>query len=248
MATSPQAALAQVAGVGIDAVEEVVSPRGDALYGVRCPPDACWRIWRELFNAAGTSGYWPFVSHEGPRAWEWDHTRESTRSDGSSPSRGATPAQLIAAQSDVLEDTDGLADRLAEPAPRPRGKTFGEFFAFRPEWVCLAEAQAQSRLPDILDAPSAPNWIGGPAHPFLRYADHADLLDLWHSRYDASICYLGAHSLMLRVGRPPRTPREAAAVAIEQYAYCPDLDQVIGSLDTVAREQAAATQWFFWWD
>lgn len=30
---------------------------------------------------------------------------------------------------------------------------------------------------------------------------------------------------MLWVGRPPRTPREVAAVAIEQYAYRPDLDQ-----------------------
>jgi hypothetical protein len=248
MATTLKSAIAQVVGVRIDAVEEATSPRGNVLYGVRCPPDECWEVWRELRDAARKIGFWPFVSHEGPREWEWDHARAWDESARISPSRGGTPAQLVAAQSGVLEDAGGLADRLVDLAPRPQGKTFGEFFAYRPEWVCLATVPAQSQLPEILDAPSTPNWLGGPAHPVLRYEDHADVLREWHSRYDASICYLGSNSLMVQVGSPPRTVRDAAAVAIEQYAYCPDLDQVIGTLDDVAREQAGARQWFFWWD
>ncbi|MEU3887505.1 DUF4253 domain-containing protein [Streptomyces sp. NPDC029041] len=50
------------------------------------------------------------------------------------------------------------------------------------------------------------------------------------------------------VGRaPPAAPLEAARVAIEHYAYCPDLDQVIGGLPEVAVQVLTRT-WFFWWD
>lgn len=245
-AMAVRAEIAYALRVGVDAVEEVLSPQGDALYGVRCGPDECWGAWQELRGAG--DGWWPFVSHEGPGEWEWDRTRAVKEGRGFSEAPRITPARLVAAQEDMLADAPGLAERLGELAPRPRGKTVGEFFARRPEWVCVAEVGEQFMLPEILDAPSTPNWVGSPAHPALRYEDHADVLRAWSSRYDVSLCYLGSNALVLEVGRPPRSARDVAAAAIEQYAYCYDLDQVIGSIDDVAREQACADQWFFWWD
>jgi hypothetical protein len=237
-----------LAGVGIETIEQSVSPRGDVLYGLRCPPGETWEMWRGLREAAGKTGLQAFVSHQSPGEWEWDRSRQPDGGDRPSPDHGATLARLVAARSSQLGESEGLANRLTSLDPRPRGRTAEEFFARPPEWVCLAEVREPSRLPTVLDAPSTPNWTGGPSHPVLRYADHVDVLRSWHSRFDASVCYLASNALMVQVGRPPRTAADVAAVAVEQYAYCPDLDQVIGTLDDVAREQACADQWFFWWD
>jgi hypothetical protein len=243
-----RAEIAHAIGVEGDAVEGVVSPRGDVLYGVWCGPDECWGLWRKLRRAGEKSAWWPFVSHDGPGEWEWDVSRAVRESHGFSEASGVTPTRLVAAQEDVLADAAGLEGRLGKLAPRQRGTTVGEFFPHRPEWVCVAEIREQFRIPEVLDAPSTPNWVGSSAHPALGYEDHADVLRAWSSRYDASVCYLGSNALMLEVGRPPRSPHDVAAAATEQYAYCYDLDQVIGSIDDVAREQACADQWFFWWD
>lgn len=70
----------------------------------------------------------------------------------------------------------------------------------------------------------------------------------WHDRYGAEVYYLGVSALELRVARPLQQLGEVAAVAIEQYAYCDDLGQVIGEPDQVARRQVPAGQWHFWLD
>ncbi|MFF8946989.1 DUF4253 domain-containing protein [Streptomyces sp. NPDC014864] len=239
--------ISRVARLGIDAIDEAVSPRGNVLYGVKCGPEKCWEVWKELRDAlADEYGWWPFISHDGPGEWEW--AQPGGEADLPHEHHRETLTRLVTAQSDILEGAEDLASRLGELAPRHPGVTIGAVFARPPEWVCAVAAPECSRLPEILEAPSTPNWIGGPDHPALTYRDHVDVLHAWHRQYDASICYLGANSLMLEVGRPPQTARDVAAVAIEQYAYCYDLDQIFGSIEEVAREQASSPQWFFRWD
>jgi len=41
---------------------------------------------------------------------------------------------------------------------------------------------------------------------------------------------------------------DAAVCAIEQSSYCYDLAQTLGDVHVVARRQAPASRWTFWWD
>lgn len=68
-----QTVISRVARMGTDAIDEAVSPRGEVLYGVKCGPDRCWDVWKELRDSLADDGYrwWPFVSHDGPGEWEW---------------------------------------------------------------------------------------------------------------------------------------------------------------------------------
>lgn len=48
---------------------------------------------------------------------------------------------------------------------------------------------------------------------------------------------------------PEPVPREAApGLAVEQYAFCPDLDQNIDSPEALADGLSKSRVWYFWWD
>ncbi|MFG1664606.1 DUF4253 domain-containing protein [Streptomyces sp. Y7] len=68
------------------------------------------------------------------------------------------------------------------------------------------------------------------------------------SRGGEEICSLESHAVLLSVEHPPSDPFETARVAIEHYAYCPDLDQAVGGLPEAASRQVPTGAWFFWWD
>lgn len=70
----------------------------------------------------------------------------------------------------------------------------------------------------------------------------------WEARHGAVLHRLDSHSLMLDVARPPTDRAEIAGVAVEQFAYCDDLGQVIGGPTAVAQRQVPSTHWLFRWD
>jgi hypothetical protein len=82
----------------------------------------------------------------------------------------------------------------------------------------------------------------------MGYAEHAAALKDWSARFGAVVFYLGASAMVLQVDRPPVGSADIARVALEQSAYCPDLDQVIGSPGEIAARQVTSRHWFFWWD
>lgn len=61
----------------------------------------------------------------------------------------------------------------------------------------------------------------------------------WQRRFGAEVQSLSSNRLELVVARPPRTTTDIARVAIEQYASCFDLVQIVGEPGT-ARPDAGA--------
>ncbi len=122
--------------------------------------------------------------------------------------------------------------------------------SYPPTEVLLVPAkaghEALALVPGLI--PIMNNWSGGPSHPDLNYADHVFVLRHWEAAWGAELYFCGGADLELAVTRPPRDPLAAATCAIEQSAYCYDLAQSLGEADDVAREQAPADRWSFWWD
>ncbi|MEH0981894.1 DUF4253 domain-containing protein [Micromonospora sp. CPCC 205556] len=92
------------------------------------------------------------------------------------------------------------------------------------------------------------NWMGGPSHPDLLDVDHVFVLRHWEKAWGAELYAPDFDGLELLVTRPPRDPLAAAICAIEQWSSCDDLEQILGDVHDVARRQAPAGHWSFWWD
>ena len=69
----------------------------------------------------------------------------------------------------------------------------------------------------------------------------------WYERYGAVPAALSHDELEFVLPEP--VPREAApGLAVEQYAFCPDLDQNIDSPEALADGLSKSRVWYFWWD
>ncbi|MFI0724493.1 DUF4253 domain-containing protein [Streptomyces sp. NPDC021224] len=99
------------------------------------------------------------------------------------------------------------------------------------------------------DIPAAIGW-NGPLNHEDDVARLCAVLRSWEERFGIRVVALGFDTLTVSVAAPPRTPEEAAAVAAEHYAFCPDnVDQGCGSLaEYAAGEVLGRTLWTFWWD
>ena len=104
---------------------------------------------------------------------------------------------------------------------------------------------AVHRPADILDAVGwmgAANYDGDPL-------DMTTVLRSWELRFDAYVVAMGADTLALAVGRPPRDLESAHSIAAEHYAFCPDnIQQGAGTIHAYAEALVDADVWAFWWD
>ena len=74
-------------------------------------------------------------------------------------------------------------------------------------------------------------------------------LALWQRCYGAEVFGLGSDMLECEVAQPPTEADAARTLAIQQYAFCPDLvDQGYLSLARLARALEGSGSWSFWWD
>lgn len=266
MLGDPMDMLAAELGVRAEEVRRVRTPRGGVLLGFRCEPGACLDTWRRAREQYRSTGLWPFITHTSPTRWEWAEVPRDRR-DG----KQGVIATLLESQADELleearwfkpprelqaaaRDLEDLARRLTRAVPaaealaRSAESRLASSFVAPPEWICLVPTEDPSGIPELLDAPDTPNHTPFPGREPLSYRDHANVLREWHDRYGAEICYLESHAVLLSVEHPPSDPFETARVAIEHYAYCPDLDQAVGGLPEVASRQVPTGAWFFWWD
>jgi hypothetical protein len=70
-----------------------------------------------------------------------------------------------------------------------------------------------------------------------------------NERWGAEIVAMVSGSIEMRVLRPPTTWEEAFELAQEQSSYCPDLvEQMIGSVNSLAKVLQNGPVWRFWWD
>jgi hypothetical protein len=87
-------------------------------------------------------------------------------------------------------------------------------------------------------------WNDNPDSPA-----HIAVLRDWRERYGAELVVMGPDIIELKVARRPQTEDEARALALVQFAYCPDLvEQGVGSLDALAATLMQSDWWYFWWD
>jgi hypothetical protein len=93
-----------------------------------------------------------------------------------------------------------------------------------------------------------PAYLRQPTDSQLEYV-HVAVMKYWYERRQAEIVSWSSGEAELRVLQPPTTFEDAAALATEQYCYCPDLVwQVISGVRALARLLVASPIWYFWWD
>jgi Domain of unknown function (DUF4253) len=256
-------------GVDLPVPVEFTTRYGVRMYGFEVGPQDHTELWRQLRARSDRLALWPFVTWEDPRGVaglvEMGHGRgrpAPAEVIGSAVERligevvGAQLNSLEAASeawycnpSTTLFAPETLAVWLgrAELPPRPGRTRLGDIIADPVSWLYLSPLYGYE-LPALLDAPYAVNWYGSKEHTLLTPADHVTFLRSWQRRYGAEVFYLASKGLELVVERPPRDWAEIARVAFEQYGYCPSLNEVVGDVDAVAREQVPTDRWTFWWD
>jgi hypothetical protein len=261
--------------VGFDpaAVVRAITVDELPIVGARVDLSHAAEAWQGLRAHHDESGWWPFLSREGPELWAAESTHWSV---GRGRDRLATALRVP--PDEVVEDlitahrAGGLdlsphgedlvryrldlfdVDRTrllaaSNPPERPRAlhSEFGGAM-WDPEWVCLVPAAAGYELPALLYAPYANDWQASADHDRLTQEDHVGVLRSWQSRFGARLRYLSRVGVGLVVDRPPTDPEEIARVAVEQFAYCDDLVQFIGETHRVAQLQVPTSHWYFWWD
>ncbi|HEX4125243.1 MAG TPA: DUF4253 domain-containing protein [Tepidisphaeraceae bacterium] len=78
---------------------------------------------------------------------------------------------------------------------------------------------------------------------------HVAFLRDWNRRFGAVPAVITHDVIELFVPRPIVDPREAFAVAKDQYDYCGDIvDQGTETVERLARAIWGSPYWFFWWD
>ncbi|WP_091668920.1 DUF4253 domain-containing protein [Micromonospora auratinigra] len=260
----------------LDGVERAETAVGVPLVSATFPAGEHDRVWRALRAEHPRTGLWPVLGWTAGDAAEGTH-HWCGRSQGPAALaalRQVDAAERVAllvrsqleerlcpedpsdpqvtawreeefAESDpvrVAEVTGPLTD--VPPGVR-RAST-----AYPPTKVLLVPAAAGHEVLALVPGLMAimNNWSGGPAHPDLLHDDHVLVLRHWENAWGAELYLPDFVDLELVVTRPPRTALAAATCAVEQMSYCYDLAQTLGDVYAVARRQAPADHWSFWWD
>ncbi|MEU9110499.1 DUF4253 domain-containing protein [Streptomyces sp. NPDC048483] len=99
------------------------------------------------------------------------------------------------------------------------------------------------------DVLPAIGWTG-PVNHGSDMAPFAAVLRSWEERFGIRVVALGFDTLRVSVAAPPRTAKEARAIAAEHLAFCPDniTQGWHHTFDEYARSLVDRHQWAFWWD
>ncbi|MFG2057104.1 DUF4253 domain-containing protein [Micromonospora sp. NPDC048930] len=260
----------------LDGIERAETVAGVPLVSGTFPAGEHDRVWRTLRAEQSRTGLWPVLGwtagsaaegtynwcrrHQGP-AWlaalrEVDPAERMAlivRSKLEWTLGGGDPADPQVAQWQEEDraafDPVRLAAMLGPLTGIPPGIR-RQTSSYPPTEVLLVPAAAGHEVLALVPGLMAimNNWNGGPSYPDLRYADHVFVLRHWERAWGADLYHPGFVDLELAVTRPPRDPVAIATCAIEQFSYCDDLSQILGEVDDVARRQAPADHWSFWWD
>jgi Domain of unknown function (DUF4253) len=140
------------------------------------------------------------------------------------------------------------ADPVRAGVPRPRAGACPRGAGTHDDGALAGGHLALVAVERPADAPSVLGWTG----PINYYNDIGPLtvvLRSWERRYGAVVVGLGSDTLTLVARRPPRTERDALALAAEHFAACPDSvlqgSQTIVNYASLLRGREA---WRFWWD
>ncbi|MGC9665509.1 DUF4253 domain-containing protein [Planosporangium sp. 12N6] len=229
------------------------------------------RTWEMMRAQHPRTGLWPFFSKESPEQWALrsagapgapqrlssalavppsEVVDELIAAHRAGASRYEPPDGELTAYRLGLFDVDRTLTLLTSDPPSAPWRPYGEIAGTSadPDWLCLVPARAGYELPALLGAPHVNDWYASKEHDRLTVTDHVGVLRSWQQRFGADVRYLGVVALGLVVATPPTDPHDVARVAVEQFAYCDDLDQFVGEPHRVAQHQVPTHRWYFWWD
>ncbi|WP_242585754.1 DUF4253 domain-containing protein [Streptomyces sp. MST-110588] len=249
-------------------------PTGRSL-GLELPPGALVDLtvdgrWPEplLWCAEGRltgqpwhrAGLYPVLLDRG-RSHEWEGTDGAGMRDGRwawelMPGACGDPAAFDAEQ--VLAgwwEEYACADDGPWPGPAPArtgedpervaGEVTAELIG---HGVLTAPRTALVPVARGADVLAAIGWTG-PVNYDNDMAPYSAVLRSWEERFGIRVLGLGRGKLHLSVAAPPRTAEEALRVAIEHFAFCPDIVwQGTGGLVHRAQTLVNSPYWSFWWD
>jgi len=247
---------------------EVRGRDGCRMYGMPVAGADHHGLWRSMRSTCAPHGWWPVLTSadpekvaNGPRFV--DQSSQQVLAEAEAYPPGSIFDEMIDCQGPLFDFGnwwDGLVDEVPSVAALAehiddRGPVgFRNAIATDMDrwvgWLYLVP-MAGHDIPALLGLPGTPNWDW---HEWqgrtgqLSLADHVRVLRSWHQRYGADLVFASFNALLLAVRHPPVDSVDVARVALEQYGYCYDLDQYIGNVDDVARNQVRTDRWYFWWD
>ncbi len=219
---------------------------GDDVWAFASPAKRMGDHWRAMRAAHVRTGLWPVSMTEVgdicaalPMAAmpQYDVAAELDAATKLDPTDAI--ASLDGWDSDQNEEfafDDRVPDVLA-----PHGEAITVWAA--DGWTVLVPSRDPTEVPVRL------GWSGGCNYDVSPHI-HTAVLRGWADRYAAEVVALDdSQTMELLVARPPTTPEECHAVALQQFRYCEDLvTQGGGSIHDLAAQQVPSPSWYFWWD
>jgi hypothetical protein len=96
------------------------------------------------------------------------------------------------------------------------------------------------------EVPALLAWSGAERDD-IGGAEHLSVLHFWHDVYSAELVALGLEQMECLVSRPPDDARSAFELAVQQYAYCPELmDNLVPAMGALAAT-LFGRHWIFDW-
>lgn len=142
------------------------------------------------------------------------------------------PSHLAKLEADEAAIRERLASRRDADAVRA---TSGQHVQ-----IALVPAAAGWEVPALLA------WAGAERLD-ITGADHLSVLHFWHEVYGADLLSLGMERMECLVARPPDDARGAFELAVQQYAYCPNLmDNLVPAIGALAAT-LFGRHWYFDW-
>lgn len=231
-----------------------VTRSGVEVRGFDAPADELVAWWHRLRAEHAATGLWPVLLGDDAPSDMWSALTPEDDYDDDAQVRRATAMTLqelravreqrLAGWRDEESEDDEDEARPGDHEPRTVERRAPVFTVAEQDGVvALVPAAHGWQVPVIL------GWQGGVNYE-LDPVDHGVVLRDWEDRYGAELVAMSCDQVLeLLVDRPPTTPAEALAVAREQYDYCGDVvDQGVGTIEALAREQAGSASWYFWWD
>ncbi|MDX3314931.1 DUF4253 domain-containing protein [Streptomyces sp. ME08-AFT2] len=207
--------------------------------------------WTALGGTSARAGLLPVLvdlggSQGGPQDWELMPGEMSYPGDHDAEDVLAEFWEECAADG---EEWPGLADgRALASDPDVRAAQVADSLAGEGGSLFAAPHLALVPARRSADVPAALGWTG-PANHENDTARLCAVLRSWEDRFGIRVVGLGFDVLVLSVAAPPATPAEAAAVAAEHFAFCPDnVLQGEGDLASYAERLVGEHAWSFWWD
>lgn len=254
MTESLKAVLAE-AGLDTSSLQERWPTQSGPIYTLDAPGAEAIALWRALRGLVDRTKHWPALLGDELSmrnlSYMLDEPAEQSVADLlAAASAIDVPAWLQEMLNQWVGEDQSL-ERLRDPGAWnqsvPPADTFFVSIDFMTGEPHLTIPMALLPTTESWQTPILLRYGGWNYCPDSEH--HAALFRRWEEAYGAEVVSLAHDKAEMAVARPPTDGDAAIALALEQYAYCPDIvEQGTGSIDLLAAGLLHGSVWFFWWD